>query len=67
MSDLIAALTIFLRYANHRNPTQCGEDQLWVAVPVAEVCEDDRLTLAALSFRPSEDGEGFFSNRFGSC
>lgn len=66
MKDLIEALTIFSKYTDARNPTNCDHDILTVCVNPAVVSADDLARLCELSFRAREDG-WFTSYRFGSC
>lgn len=67
MSDLIAALTIFLKYGNPRNPTHCEHDELWICgIDPVDVSEEDKRELARLGFHVSSEG-GFQSYRFGSA
>lgn len=66
MDDLIAALTIFRKYANPRHPTWCEHDKLHVVgVTLEQVSEEDLVELARLNFYYSN--EGFYSFRFGSA
>lgn len=66
MDDLIAALTIFRKYANESRPTWCRHDELHVVgVSLEQVSEEDRAALEKLGFFP--DREGFLSFRFGSA
>ena len=71
MSDLIAALTIFLKYGNPDSPTHCTHDVLYVAIHPSKVSAEDIATLKELGFSPGEDDSehdgGFYSFRFGSC
>ena len=77
MDDLIEALTIFRKYKNERNPTNCSHDELAImAVGFAEVSEEDKARLDKLGFFWSgDDGDGneededghWMSLRFGSA
>jgi hypothetical protein len=64
---LIEALQIFRKYGNPYSPTHCEHDVLTVCIDPAIVSEKDKLKLEGRSFRPSEDGYGFVSYRFGSA
>jgi hypothetical protein len=67
MSDLIAALTIFLKYQNDQYPTHCEHDMFSVTVNPHDVSNEDIDELDKLSFTADFDDEYFFSFRFGSC
>jgi len=67
MDDLIEALTILRKYANPPYPTNCEHDELYVNVDHALVTEEDTRRLDALGFSVSEEGDGFYSFKFGSC
>jgi hypothetical protein len=72
MSDLIAALTIMVKYADKQNPTFCGHDVMIVDLDPAVVSDDDRGELKHLGFingsHESSGGEPcFYSYRFGKC
>lgn len=66
MSDLIEALTIFLKYGNPSHPTHCEHDVMHVCIEPGLVSAEDLARLETLSFHPSRDG-GFQSYRFGSA
>ncbi len=66
MDDLIEALTILRKYENHRSPTNCDHDVLYINMDKPEaVNEADKKRLSELSFNQYE--YGFESFRFGSC
>lgn len=68
MSDLIAALRIFLKYGDPFSPTNCSHDLLWVDINPDLVSAEDKLALDGLGFFVSKENEGGFSSyRFGSC
>lgn len=68
MSDLIAALTIFLKYADPHNPTHCSHDQLTICgIDPDAVSDEDKARLDELGFFVSESDEAFISFRFGSA
>jgi hypothetical protein len=71
MKDLIAALTIFLKYKNERYPTCCEHDRLMVVgISEEEVSDEDKATLKELGFIWSSGGECedcWVSFRFGSA
>jgi hypothetical protein len=69
MDDLIAALTIFRKYQNLRNPTHCQHDTLLImGITQDEVSTEDQVRLDELGFFWSE-GEGgcWISFRYGSA
>ena len=68
MNDLIAALTIFAKYADHNNPTHCEHDTLCV-VGIAKdaVSAEDKERLDALGFLWSDEYDSWISFRFGSA
>lgn len=66
MSDLIKALTIFLKYGDPYSPTHCEHDELTVCIDPALVSDDDLMELDRLGFHPSRHGD-FRSYRFGSA
>lgn len=68
MKDLIEALTIFLKYANPRNPTCCSHDELRIMDVGDEVSDADKTRLEELGFMWSDDEDGYwFSFRYGSA
>lgn len=68
MSDLIAALTILLKYGDPRNPTHCEHDELTICdIDPADVSEEDKAELDRLGFFVGHNDETFMSFRFGSC
>lgn len=68
MSDLIEALTIFLKYGNPRNPTHCEHDTLSVMeIDPDDVTAKDRARLDELGFFVSEADGCFQSFRYGSA
>lgn len=68
MSDLIKALTIFLKYKDSKWPTHCDHDVLSIMdVDIGDVSEDDVAELDRLGFFYSEDEECFQSFRYGSA
>lgn len=70
MKDLIAALQIFMKYANDdRNPVNCSHDQLTICAGIEKsmVSDDDIKQLDTLGFFWDEADECFISFRFGSC
>ena len=68
MSDLIEALTIFLKYGNPRNPTHCEHDVLTISeIDPDDVTPEDRARLDELGFIVSESERCFISFRYGSA
>ena len=68
MSDLIEALTIFLKYGNPRYPTHCEHDVLSIMeIDPNAVTADDRDKLNDLGFFVSEADGCFQSFRYGSA
>ena len=67
MSDLIEALTIFLKYGDPSDPSNCSHDVLYIDILPATVSAEDKKRLDELSFSPDDELEGFTSFRFGSC
>jgi hypothetical protein len=68
MSDLIAALQIFLKYGDPYAPTFCSHDELGIAgIDPASVSAEDIAALDKLGFFVSESDECFKSYRFGSA
>lgn len=69
MKDLIEALTIFLKYADVRNPTHCEHDELMImAVERKQVSDEDHARLEQLGFDWTDDQDGYYySFRFGSA
>uniref|UniRef100_A0A6M3JHF5 Uncharacterized protein n=1 Tax=viral metagenome TaxID=1070528 RepID=A0A6M3JHF5_9ZZZZ len=66
MRDLIEALTIFLKYGDHRNPTGCSHDVMTIYhIDPEDVSEADTQRLSDLGFFVSDE-EAFISFRFGS-
>jgi hypothetical protein len=68
MKDLIKALEIFLKYRpdDDYSPLHCEHDKLhFCSVHPSEVSEEDKEALEKLSVH--NDGEVFYSHRFGSC
>lgn len=68
MKDLIAALTILLKYGDPKYPTNCSHDELAiVGISVDDVSAEDKKILAGLGFHVNEEEEYFYSFRFGSA
>lgn len=68
MKNLIAALTIFLKYKDLQWPTHCEHDQLSVVgITRDEVSESDRKKLDDLGFMFSESEDCWVSFRYGSA
>ena len=68
MSDLIEALTIFLKYGNPRCPTICEHDTFTIAeIDPNVVTPEDRARLDELGFFVSEAERCFQSFRYGNC
>lgn len=66
MDDLIEALTIFRKYTNESNPTNCSHDVLAVCdIEEGAVSAEDVARLDTLGF--FWDDECWISYRFGSC
>jgi hypothetical protein len=66
MSDLIKALSIFLKYKDEKYPTHCEHDELWICgYNDIDISEEDVMLLADLGFR--RYSEGWKSFRYGSC
>ncbi len=59
MKDLIEALTIALKYGNPSFPTHCEHDVMYLILDPNEVSIEDKVN--------EEDGETFYSYRFGSA
>jgi hypothetical protein len=67
VSDLIAALTIFLKYIpDKKYPTTCEHDELYVHCDPDLVSDEDNRELGRLGFEPSDVGN-YVSIRFGSA
>ncbi len=67
MSKLIEALTIFLKYGDPTFPTHCEHDEMFVLIKPALVSPEDLAKLDELGFIPSDDGDSFYSYRYGSA
>jgi hypothetical protein len=69
VKDLIEALTIFAKYRNRRNPTNCQHDVLQImGITKEEVSEEDAVRLGQLGFFwAEEEGGSWQSFRFGSA
>ncbi len=70
MDDLIAALQIFRKYGNPRNPTHCEHDVMIICgIDPENVSDEDKIELERLGFFVNcEFGdECFQSFRFGSA
>jgi hypothetical protein len=68
MSDLIEALTILLKYGNHRRPTICEHDVLIIPdIDHTEISEEDMTRLTELGFFVSEEYGSLASFRYGSA
>lgn len=66
MKHLIEALTIFLKYSDNYNPTNCVHDEFQVlGPPPDEMSKEDSKRLEELDFL--WNGEYWCSLRFGSC
>ena len=69
MKDLIAALTILLKYGNPDHPTHCEHDVLYVCgINPEDVSEEDIKKLDELGFFINEEFEDSFASfKYGSC
>ena len=69
MKNLIAALTILLKYGNPDHPTHCEHDVLYVCgINPDDVSEEDIKKLDELGFFINEEFEDSFASfRYGSC
>lgn len=67
LDALIAALTIFRKYANPPYPTGCDHDVMYVYVDPSVVSAEDLAALDAFGFEADADIDGFRSYRFGSA
>ena len=70
MSDLIAALTILLKYGDPYAPTHCEHDLLTICgINPADVSDEDKAELDRLGFHISTEfgDEAFASFRYGSA
>ena len=69
MKDLIEALTILLKYGNPEYPFNCNHDELLItsAIKPDSVSTADKIRLSILGFDVSEDGDNFYSFKYGSC
>jgi hypothetical protein len=68
MSDLIEALTIFLKYRNDHWPTHCEHDVLYImGVEKGEVSPEDAARLEELGFKFGGEGDCWYSFRYGSA
>lgn len=70
MHDLIAALTILIKYGDPYSPTHCEHDELLICgIDPADVSDDDKSELDRLGFFVSESYgmPQFMSFRFGSA
>lgn len=68
MKDLIEALTIFAKYSDKYNPTNCEHDVLVVVgIKQTDVSAEDRTRLGELGFFWSSDFDQWASFRFGSA
>jgi len=69
MKDLIAALTILLKYGNPDHPTHCEHDIMYVCgINPEDVSAEDIKKLDELGFFVNEDFEDSFKSfRYGSC
>jgi hypothetical protein len=66
MSELIKALTIFLKYGDPTYPTHCEHDTMYVMIDPAVVSHEDAMLLKEIGFSPDENGT-FRSYKFGSA
>lgn len=68
MEDLIKALQIFAKYTDKKDPIYCNDEMLVVLVVPSEVADEDIEELKRLGFFANiENGEHFYSLRFGGC
>lgn len=69
MKDLIAALTILLKYGNPDHPTHCEHDVLYVCgINPEDVSPEDIKKLDELGFFINEEFEDSFASfKYGSC
>lgn len=66
ISNLIAALQIFLKYGDINYPTHCEHDELYIMVEASVVSEEDKQLLSELGFEPNSNGN-FSSFSYGSA
>lgn len=68
MSDLIAALQIFLKYKDEQFPTHCEHDVLLImGITKEEISEEDVVKLYRLNFSWFNEFNCWGSFRFGSA
>ncbi len=69
MEDLIKALQIFLKYGNHKYPTNCSHDELAIMeISPTDVSKEDIEELEKLGFIISDEEDGYFKSfKFGSA
>jgi hypothetical protein len=65
MKELLEAFQIFAKYTDEKHPTHCEHDLLHVCVDPSKVSNEDVTRLSELGF--NNDGEHFYSYKFGSC
>jgi hypothetical protein len=67
-SDLIEGLALLATHQNNDvSPLHCEHDTLNVMADPSAFTSDELARLEELGFRPSSDGETFYSFRFGSA
>jgi hypothetical protein len=67
LSNLVAALQVFLKYGDPGWPTCCEHDILHICVNPQNVSQEDIKTLDVLGFIAHYDDGDFISYRFGSA
>lgn len=66
MIDLIKALQIMLKHGDVKYPTHCEHNVLYVFVNSMDFTDEEFTTLEVLGFFADEEGEGFYSYKYGS-
>jgi len=68
LSELIAALQIFLEYGDVEWPTNCEHDEMWMTnIDADAITAGDRARLEKLGFEWDECDESYKSYAFGSA
>ena len=68
MKNLLRALQVFLKYGNHKYPTSCDHDVMYImGINIADVSSRDIKKLDELGFFWSDGDECFMSFFYGSA